>query len=58
MNDSYKQGMMAATIMQYSRFDAVELMCAPMRYDQWTKRCWKKSQKKIRREKRQRGKRK
>ena len=55
MNDSYKQGMMAASIMQYSRFDAVELMCAPMRYDQGPRRKRKKSQKKIRRERRQRG---
>ena len=55
MNDSHKQGMMAATIMQYSRFMPVELMCAPIRYDQGPRRYWKKSQKKIRRERRQRG---
>jgi len=55
MNDSHKQGMMAAAIVQYSRFDAVELMCVPTRYDQWPRRNWKKSQKKIRRERRQRG---
>ena len=55
MNDSHKQGMMAAAIVQYSCFDAVELMCAPIRYDQGPRRNWKKSQKKIRRERRQRG---
>lgn len=55
MNDSHKQGMMAAAIVQYSRFYAVELMCAPIRYDQGPRRNWKKSQKKIRRERRQRG---
>ncbi|MBR4617300.1 MAG: hypothetical protein IKO55_16955 [Kiritimatiellae bacterium] len=32
----------------------VELMCAPIRYDQGPRRYWKKSQKKIRRERRQR----
>ena len=54
MNDSHKQGMMAAVI-EYSRLVPVELMCAPIRYDQGPRRNWKKSQKKIRRERRQRG---
>lgn len=53
-NDSCKHGMMASTIMQYSCFMPVELMCAPIRYDQGPRRYWKKSQKKIRRERRQR----
>ena len=55
MNDSYKHSMMSEPIMQYIRFNAVELMCAPIRYDQGPRRNWKKSQKKIRRERRQRG---
>jgi hypothetical protein len=55
MNDSHKQEMMEPMPVQYSRFNAVELMCAPIRYDQWPRRNWKKSQKKIRRERRQRG---
>lgn len=54
MNESHKQGMIAAAITQYSRFGSVELMCPPMRYDQGPRRYWKKSQKKIRRERRQR----
>ena len=54
MNDSHKQGMMASTIMQYSRFMPVELMCEPISYNQGPRRFWKKSQKKIRRERRQR----
>ena len=54
MNDSHKQGMMAAVI-EYSRLVPVELMCAPIRYDQGPRRYWKKSQKQIRRERRQRG---
>ena len=55
MNDSHKQEMMEPMPVQYSRFNAVELMCAPIRYDQGPRRNWKKSQKKIRRERRQRG---
>ena len=55
MNDSYKQGMMAAAIEQYSRLMPVELTGAPIRYEQRPLRYWKKSQKKIRRERRQRG---
>ena len=58
MNDSHKQEMMEPTPVQYSRLSAVELMCAPIRYDQGPRRNWKKSQKKIRRERRLRGKRK
>lgn len=54
MNGSHTQGMMAAAIEQYSRLMPVELMCAPIRYDQGSWRYWKKSQKKIRRERRQR----
>ena len=54
MNERHEQEMMEPMPVQYSRFDAVELMCAPMR-DQWPRRDWKKSQKKIRRERRQRG---
>lgn len=55
MNGSHTQGMMAAAIERYSRLVPVELMCAPIRYDQEPRRYWKKSQKKIRRERRQRG---
>lgn len=53
MNGSHTQGMMAAAI-EYSRLMPVELTCAPIRYDQGPRRYWKKSQKKIRRERRQR----
>lgn len=55
MNDSHTQRMMApAMIEQYSRLMPVELTGAPIRYEQWPLRYWKKSQKKIRRERRQR----
>ena len=55
MSERHEQEMMEPTPVQYSRFDAVELMCVPTRYDQGPRRDWKKSQKKIRRERRQRG---
>ena len=41
MNDSHKQEMMEPIPVQYSRFSAVELMCAPTRYDQGPRRNWK-----------------
>lgn len=53
MNGSHTHGMMAESI-EYSRFMPFELMCAPIRYDQRPRHYWKKSQKKIRRERRQR----
>lgn len=54
MNDTYEDRL-DFWRQQYTRFLPVELMCAPMRYDQEPRRYWKKSQKKIRRERRQRG---
>ena len=54
MNDTYEDRL-DFWRQQYTRFLPVELMCAPTRYDQGPRRNWKKSQKKIRRERRQRG---
>lgn len=53
MNHSHTKGMMAAVIEEYSRLMPVELTGAPIRYEQCPLRNWKKSQKKIRRERRQ-----
>ena len=53
MNDTYEDRL-EFWRQQYNRFMPVELICAPMRYDQGPRRYWKKSQKKIRRERRQR----
>ena len=54
MNDTYEDRL-DFWRQQYSLFMSVELMGAPIRYDQGPRRYWKKSQKKIRRERRQRG---
>lgn len=54
MNDTYEDRL-DFWRQQYSRLMPVESMCAPTRYDQGPRRNWKKSQKKIRRERRQRG---
>jgi len=54
MNDTYEDRL-DFWRRQYTRLMPVELMCAPIRYDQGPRRYWKKSQKKIRRERRQRG---
>ena len=53
MNDTYEDRL-DFWRQQYTRLMPVELMCAPIRYDQGPRRYWKKSQKKIRRERRQR----
>jgi len=53
MNDTYEDRL-DFWRQQYTRLMPVELMCAPIRYDQGPWRYWKKSQKKIRRERRQR----
>ena len=54
MNDTYEDRL-DFWRQQYTRFLPVEPMYAPMRSDQEPRRYWKKSQKKIRRERRQRG---
>lgn len=54
MNDTYEDRL-DFWRQQYTRLMPVKLMCAPMCYDQGPRRYWKKSQKKIRRERRQRG---
>lgn len=54
MNDTYEDRVDFWRQL-YSRFMPVEPTGAPIRYDQGPRRYWKKSQKKIRRERRQRG---
>ena len=53
MNDTYEDRL-EFWRQQYSRFMPIELTCAPISYNQGPRRFWKKSQKKIRRERRQR----
>ncbi len=53
MNDTYEDRL-DFWRQQYTRLMPVELTGAPIRYEQWPLRYWKKSQKKIRRKRRQR----